>query len=136
VSIRRRVNHHNVIPTASMADIAMLLIIFFMSTTIIGGQDSDQVRLPGAVSGESLVQEASIRIALGAGGAVTLNDAPVELGDVGAVLWEKLHRNPALLVSLHADARAPYETVGLLIEQLKAARAPRVALAVERRTAR
>ena len=136
MNIRRRARHHNLIPTASMADIAMLLLIFFMSTTIIGQHDSNQVRLPGAVSGESLVQEASIRISLGAGGAVTLNDAPVERGDVGAVLWEKLHRNPALLVSLHADARAPYETVAYLIEQLKAARAPRVALAVERRTSR
>ena len=83
-----------------------------------------------------MVQEGSVRIALGARGTVTLNDAPVELKDVGAVLWEKLHRNPALLVSLHADARAPYEMVALVIEQLKAARAPRVALAVEPRGTR
>ncbi|HET9253142.1 MAG TPA: biopolymer transporter ExbD [Candidatus Eisenbacteria bacterium] len=133
MTIKRRAGHHNVIPTASMADIAMLLLIFFMSTTIIQEQDSSQVRLPGATAGESLLEEAAIRIALSRGGAVTLNDAPIALVDVGPALGGKLQRNPELLVSLHADARAPYETVALLIEQLKAARAPRVALAVERR---
>jgi biopolymer transport protein ExbD len=133
VNIRRRARHHNAIPTASMADIAMLLLIFFMSTTIIRSQGSDQVRLPGATTGEPLLDETSVRVALGAGGAVTLNDAPVALDDVGRALGEKLRKNPSLLISMHADAAAPYGTVALLIEQLKEARAPRVALAVERR---
>ena len=133
MTIKRRAHHHNVIPTASMADIAMLLLIFFMSTSIIDDQDSGQVRLPGATAGESLVEETSIRIALSRGGAVTLNDMPVALQDVGLALSGKLDENPELLVSLHADAQAPYETVALVIEQLKAARAPRVALAVERK---
>lgn len=134
MTIRRRARHHNVIPTASMADIAMLLLIFFMSTTIIQSQDSSQVRLPGATTGESLLEETAIRVALSSGGAVTLNDAPIALGDVGPALGGTLQKNPELLVSLHADAGAPYETVALLIEQLKTARAPRVVLAVERRT--
>lgn len=134
MTIRRRARHHNVIPTASMADIAMLLLIFFMSTTIIHERESSQVRLPGATAGESLLEETAVRVALGRGGAVTLNDAPAALHDVGTILGGKLARNPELLVLLHADARAPYETVALLIEQLKAARAPRVALGVERRS--
>jgi biopolymer transport protein ExbD len=132
MNIRRRAHHHNVIPTASMADIAMLLLIFFMSTTIIRADDSDHVRLPGAVSGENLLEETAVRVALGSTGAVTLNDAPVAPADVGAVLGDKLARNPGLLISLHADARAPYERVAFLIEQLKTARAPRVALAVRK----
>lgn len=131
--IRRRARHRNMIPAASMADIAMLLLIFFMSTTIIRARDSDQVRLPGATAGERLIEETSVRVALSPAGAVTLNDAPVALEEVGATLGRKLRGNPSLRVSLHADARAPYERVALVIEQLKAARAPRVALAVERR---
>ena len=136
MNIRRRAHHHNVIPTASMADIAMLLLIFFMSTTIIRADDSDHVRLPGAVSGEKLLDETAVRVALGSSGTVTLNDAAVAMDDVGAVLGDKLAKNPALLISLHADAGAPYEQVAFLIEQLKAARAPRVALAVRKRDAR
>ena len=123
------------VPTASMADIAMLLLIFFMSTTIIRAHDADQVRLPGATTGESLLEETSVRVALGPGGAVTLNDAPIPLAEVGETLGATLRRNPALLISMHADARAPYGTVALLFEELKAARAPRVALAVERKAA-
>jgi biopolymer transport protein ExbD len=133
VNIRRRVRHQNMVPTASMADIAMLLLIFFMSTTIIRAHDSGQVRLPGATAGEALLEETSVRVALGPRGAVTLNDAPIPLGAVGASLGGKLRRNPDLLISIHADGRAPYGTVALLIEQLKIARAPRVALAVERK---
>lgn len=133
MKIRRRVRHQSMIPTASMADIAMLLLIFFMSTTIIRAHDSYQVRLPGATTGERLLEETSVRVALGPAGAVTMNDAPVALEDVGPTLGGKLRRNPSLVISIHADARAPYETVALLIEQMKAARAPRVALAVERK---
>jgi biopolymer transport protein ExbD len=133
MKIRRRVRHQSMIPTASMADIAMLLLIFFLSTTIIRARDSYQVRLPGATTGERLLEEASVRVALSPAGAVTMNDAPVALEEVGAALRGKLRRNPSLVISIHADARAPYETVALLIEQMKAARAPRVALAVERK---
>lgn len=133
MKIRRRVSTQSVIPTASMADIAMLLLIFFLSTTFIRSQEPLGVRLPGATSGVPLRRESSIRVSLGPDGEVALNDARVDPAHVGAILAEKLRANPALAISLHADAAAPFTEVAALIDQLEAARAPRVSLAVDRR---
>ena len=129
MKIRRRVNSQSVIPTASMADIAMLLLIFFMSTTIISARENLGVRLPAVYSGDRIPKEFAILISLSPTGEVALNDAGIEMEQLGAVLAEKLRRQPNLTISLHADARAPYAYVADVIAQLQAAEASRVALA-------
>ena len=133
MNIRRRVHHQNMIPTASMADIAMLLLIFFLSTTIIRSREALDIRLPGATSGEPVRKETAIRLSLDSAGDVALNDARVGMGEVAPILAGKLRRNPGLSILLRADARAPYATVALLIDQLERAHAPRVSLVSNRK---
>lgn len=119
-----------------MADIAMLLLIFFMSTSIIRSREARGIRLPGAVTGEPVRRESAIRVTLGSSGEVALNDARLGLDEVGAVLARKLHGNAGLTISLHADAGTPYATVARLLDELKVAHAPSVSLAAERKEAR
>jgi biopolymer transport protein ExbD len=118
-----------------MADIAMLLLIFFMSTSIIRSRESVSVRLPGALAGERIRPETMIRITIGPSGLVAFNDARVAIERVGPLLAEKLSREPALGISLHADARTRYAIVASVIEQLEAAQVGRVTLATSRRNA-
>lgn len=127
MKIRRRVHTQNVIPTASMADIAMLLLIFFLSTAIFRAQEALSVRLPGAFTGERIRREDAIGIWIGPDGRVAFNDAAVPADRVGEILAQKLLRNPALVVALRADATVPYARVAEILDQLKIARAPRVA---------
>lgn len=133
MKIRRRVRIHPIIPTASMADIAMLLLIFFMSTSIIRTRESAAVRLPGATAGQRIRAEEAIRVSIGPEGRVAFNDAAVPLSSVGALLAEKIAVRPDLAVALFADARTPYSVVAAVLDQMKAARAPRVTLATTRR---
>ena len=133
MKLKRRVRIESSIPTACMADIAMLLLIFFMSTTIIGSRQGIAVRLPGTTAGERLRVEGMIRVSIGPNGEVAFNDARVPLASVGALLAEKRARRPDLVVALHADARTPYALVGAVLDELKAARAPRVTLATTKR---
>jgi len=135
VKLRRRVRLQSSIPTASMADIAMLLLIFFMSTSIIRSREAVSVRLPGATAGEKIRPEEMIRITVGPTGAVAFNDARVPIRRVGTLLAEKLTAQPTLGISLHADARTPYAVVGTVIEQLGEAQVARVTLATTRRSA-
>jgi biopolymer transport protein ExbD len=116
-----------------MADIAMLLLIFFMSTSIIQTHQSTAVRLPGAMTGEAIQAEDRIRISVGPSGEVAFNDARVPWGNVGALLAAKRDGRPDLVITLYADARTPYAIVAALLDQLKAARAPRVILATTKR---
>ena len=135
MNIRRRAARHGVIPTASMADIAMLLLIFFLSTAIFRSRESMSVRLPGAYTGERLRREETIRVWLGPGGQVAFNDATVPFDQVGRLLREKLERSPGLVVALRADAGVPYGLVAGMLDQLKQAHAPAVAFTTVRRAA-
>jgi biopolymer transport protein ExbD len=134
VKIRRRARHHNVIPTASMADIAMLLLIFFLSTTIFKAREALSVRLPGATTGERIRKEEAIRLWVGPRGDIAFNDAAVPMDRVAEVLASKLERNPRLAIALYADASVPYGTVARIFGEIEKARAPRVMLTTEHRT--
>ena len=136
MKIRRRARHHNVIPTASMADIAMLLLIFFLSTTIFKSREALSVKLPGATTGERFRRERSIRVWIGPRGEVAFNDAAVPMERVGDALAEKLRRNPDLAIALYADARVPYGTVARVLDEVQRAHAPRVTLTTEARGSR
>jgi biopolymer transport protein ExbD len=135
VKLRRRVHAASAIPTASLADIAMLLLIFFMSTSIIRSREAMAIRLPGALAGERMRPEETIRISIGATGSVAFNDARVALPRVCALLAEKMAAAPTLAISIHADARTPYAVVASLLEQLEEAQAARVTLATTKRGA-
>ena len=135
MKIRRRAHHHNVIPTASMADIAMLLLIFFLSTTIFKGREALSVRLPGATTGEHFAREQAIRVWIGPRGEIAFNDAAVPLERVAEALTSKLARNPGLSIALYADARVPYGTVARVLDEVELAHAARVTLTTEHRGA-
>ncbi|MBI4364309.1 MAG: biopolymer transporter ExbD, partial [Candidatus Latescibacteria bacterium] len=115
MNIKRRARHRSVIPAASMADIAMLLLIFFLSTAIFRPRDAVSVRLPGAYAGERFRREEAIRVWIGPGGDVAFNDAAVPLDRVGERLAAKLERNPRLLIAIYADASVPYGTVARIL---------------------
>jgi len=136
VKIRRRARHHNAIPTASMADIAMLLLIFFLSTTIFKAREALSVHLPGATTGEHFRREEAIRVWVGPRGEVAFNDASVPMELVGTVLAEKLAANPSLSIALYADARVPYATLARVLDEVERAHAPRVTLTTESRGSR
>ncbi len=136
MKISRRARHRNVIPTVCMADIAMLLLIFFLSTTIFKAREALSVRLPGAYSGDRFRKEEAIRVWVGPQGEVAFNDASVAMERVGEVLAPKLARNPRLLIAVYADARVSYGTVARILDEVQRAQAPRVTLTTERRGAR
>jgi biopolymer transport protein ExbD len=136
VKIRRRARHRNVIPTASMADIAMLLLIFFLSTTMFRAREALSVRLPGATTGERFRREQVIRVWVGPRGEVAFNDAAVPMERVGETLAAKLRSNPGLNIALYADARVPYGTVARVLDEVERAHAPRVTLTTVARGAR
>lgn len=136
MNIKRRARHHSAIPTASMADIAMLLLIFFLSTTIFKPREALSVRLPGAYAGERFRKEEAIRVWLGPAGEVSFNDASAPPDRVGEILAAKLAQNPKLIIALYADARVPYAAVARMLDQMQLARAPRVIFAAEQRKTR
>jgi biopolymer transport protein ExbD len=96
------------IPTASMADIAFLLIIFFMVTTVFSATKGLEFKLPKDDKAPP-EQEEAVFIKVGADGSVLVDCRPMALGEILPYLEPKLLRNPEKPVILYVDANATYQ---------------------------
>lgn len=116
----------NKVPTASMADIAFLLLIFFMTTTIFKMEDGLPVTLPRAETAQKQKREKIMHIWIDAAGNISINDKLVAVPQVEDILINMLSEKPDLIVAFNADDRAPYGVVSDVMEELKKANAIRV----------
>jgi biopolymer transport protein ExbD len=117
------------IPTASMADIAFLLIVFFMVTTIFRVEKGIKVELPQATTTERLPKRNVARVWVNKAGDISVDDKFMEISEVEIVMAEKLNENPDMLVQIKGDKDTRYEDVAWILEELKKARAIKVSLA-------
>ena len=109
----------NTIPTVSMGDLAFLLLIFFMATTIFRPEAGLQIVLPQAESTEKQGRERIASIWVDRDGRISINDRFVAVSEVGGIIKATLYEKPNAVVALNADRQAPYGTVADVIEELK-----------------
>ncbi len=114
------------VPTSSMADIAFLLLIFFMTTTIFKMEDGLQITLPRAETAQKQKREMIMRIWINHDGIISINDKLVNVDNVEAIVVTMLQEKPNLIVAFNADDRCPYNVVASVMEELKKANAVRV----------
>jgi biopolymer transport protein ExbD len=114
------------IPTASMADIIFLLLIFFMVTTIFKMEEGLPIRLPRAESGAELERERLIQVWADRYDRISMNDKLVRVENIHAIVAARLEENRGLIVAFNVDHRTKYELVSDIIEQLKEANAVNV----------
>jgi biopolymer transport protein ExbD len=114
-----------------MADIAFLLIIFYMSTTIFRMEDGLPMRLPAAESGQRVPAERLLHVWVDARGRISIGDREIALEDVSSVVSRRLREEPALTVAVNADASVPYRTVAAVLEELQEAGALSVSFTSE-----
>lgn len=118
------------IPTASMSDIAFLLIIFFMLTTVFRKEIGLRVELPRAYTTERLLKSRDlVNIYIDKQGRISLNDNIVTPDKVKAIMRVILLENPAIVTQLKVDKEVEYNHVWDVIEALREARAYRVVFA-------
>ena len=114
------------VPTASMADIAFLLLIFFMTTTIFKMEDGLPVTLPRAETAQKQKREKIMHIWIDGAGNISINDKLVAVPQIEDIIINMLIEKPDLIVAFNADDRAPYGVVSDVMEELKKANAIRV----------
>ena len=125
--MRLKSRHHAtaLIPTASMADIAFLLIVFFM-VTISFEKDKTQVTLPETELRFEIPKEvATISITKVGQIRVTKGEAmstPAQMEDVLSFASDLVLQYPGRAVVLKADEDVPYEKVDKILDSLKQAR--------------
>ena len=108
------------IPTASMADVAFLLIIFFLVASFYSVTRGIQFSLPKKDE-EALTAEpeAAVLVEIARDGALTVDGRPLRLAQVQGYLRPKLVRNPTKSVILHTSLDAPYYAMTDVFDELR-----------------
>jgi biopolymer transport protein ExbD len=109
------------IPTSSMADIAFLLIIFFMVTAVFSATKGLEFKLPKD-DNKPPEQEEAVFIKVAADESVLVDCKPMELDEILPYLEPKLLRNPEKPVILYTDAMAPYKAMIAVYDVLGSAK--------------
>jgi len=117
------------IPTASMADIAFLLLIFFLVTTTIDMDKGLGLVLPPEGETIEIKKKNILNCLINSSGMVLLGGEPVKLKDVSRIVKEKLRENSKLIVSVKTHEKTRYKDYVAIIDQLKMADATRISIA-------
>ncbi len=107
------------IPTASMADIAFLLIIFFMVTAVFSATKGLELKLPNDEEQKNLDTEQEEAVFIHVYGDYLLVDCkPMEVQDILPYLEPKLVRDAQKHVILYTDSEAKYERMIEVYDEL------------------
>ncbi len=130
---RRRAKVGSVIPTASMADISFLLLVFFMVSTVFVRYRGIPVELPQAEKIEKIEQRRHIAsVWIDKRGTIMIDDQALALDQVAAVLHARVLADKRLIVSIKADGDAQFGLLSDLLQELRRVEALRVNFATER----
>lgn len=116
------------IPTASTGDIAFLILIFFMSTSIFSREKGLKIVLPEKGAETKIKSENILTVAVNQTGQVLIGDRVVNVPEVSRFVREELDRNPELAIALRVSRNAHYQTMIEVFDQLKVAKAERISL--------
>jgi len=122
------------IPSSSLADIAFLLLIFFMVTTVFQADRDRPITWPEAEAAQKIdeKQKNILNIWMERTGSVYINDQPYQMDQVSNVvapLYAASDR--ALVISIRGDRDVPYRFMDQLQKELVAAGVVRVVFAAE-----
>lgn len=116
-------------PTSSLADIAFLLLIFFLVTTTIDTDKGLSLSLPEKGQVTEVRKKNIANLLVNANGQVMLNEEPVDIKMIKERTRVLLQENPLLIFSVKTDQKTKYDVYIDVIDQLKQANATRISIA-------
>jgi biopolymer transport protein ExbD len=132
MKFRRKSGAAAVVPTSSMADLAFLLLVFFMVTTVFAKDRGLKIVFPVAEATERLPTKRNLaNIWVNAGGNISIDDKIITTTMVAPMVSDKIGKNPKLTVILKIDRNAEYGIPQRVMEELKRAQAYKVWFATE-----
>ncbi len=116
-----------IIPTASMSDIAFLLLIFFMVSTVFVKERGLRVTMPEARSIEKVPRRNAATVYVDRSGMISIDDFIVDIPTVRDIMIRKLYDDFNTIVSFRTDRMTDYGLMADIMDQLREANALRVA---------
>jgi biopolymer transport protein ExbD len=117
------------ISTASMSDIAFLLLVFFIVSTIFHQEQGLPLLLPGRASRTvTLPPESILGIEVDGMDVVRLDGVPFAIPGLEREIRRRIAANPRLVVQLRVHPAAPYGTMVDVLDEVQLADAERVSI--------
>ncbi len=123
--------------TASMADIAFLLMIFFLVTTTIDMDKGINLTLPEKGGEQVKIKKGNIaNLLVNEAGQILLDDEPINVAQIQEVIKQKITEKgydkdgkPILIVSIKTARATDYDTYIQVLDQVKLAGATKISIA-------
>ncbi len=126
---KKKSRNNSDIPMASLADIAFLLLIFFLVTTTIDVDRGIGLSLP-AKGEETEVRTKNItNLLINAQGEILLDNEVIAINEISRRIEQKIQENPNLIVSVKTDRETKYDVFVQALDELKVANATRISIA-------
>ena len=129
MALRERKARVGAIPEGGMADIAFLLLVFFLGTTTIDMDKGLGIILPAEGQELEINKKNILNCLISSSGNVLLGGEPVELKDIHRKVKDEIRKNDKLIVSVKAHEKAQYDVYVEVLDQVKMANATRISIA-------
>tara|TARA_B100001029_G_C15061105_1_gene458560 strand:+ start:3649 stop:4047 length:399 start_codon:yes stop_codon:yes gene_type:complete len=117
------------INSSSMADIAFLLLVFFLVTTTISMDKGLSLVLPPVGEELEVNQKNITNILINESGKVLFDEKPANTNELYRLVTEKLRQNDKMIFSVQTHSRTKYSDYIAVLDQLKIAKASRISIA-------
>lgn len=121
------------IPTASMADIAFLLIVFFLVTTTMSQDKGLSLHLPPVGETKEVQSKNILNVWINARDQLAFfeNDqlTPIPSGQLQSQIKARMAENDMLIISVKTERGATYRTFVDVLDDLKMAGATKISIA-------
>ena len=134
--LRKKQRASGEIPTSSMADIAFLLLIFFLVTTVFDEEKGLSIVLPETGNEAEVSANNILHLVIQPNGIVEVKrgESPqiqqASANDIGAIWRFEVGQNENLIAAVKTAPGAPYRYMVDVLDQLQAAGAQRVNLGI------
>ena len=112
-----------------MADIAFLLLVFFLVTTTISMDKGISLVLPSEGNEIEVNKINIINILVNETGKVLLDDKPTKLKDIKGIAEKRITQNNKVIFSVQTHPRTKYQVYIQVLDQLKSAKAQKISIA-------
>ncbi|MEE8348799.1 MAG: biopolymer transporter ExbD [Acidobacteriota bacterium] len=129
MNLRKRLRPPAEVPTSSMADIAFLLIVFFMLTAVFATNDGLQFQYPEDDPTQLDVQpEEAIHVKIIAEGNYVVDRTPMTQAELGGYVEMKMGQNPEKPVIIQTEGDVPYFAMIDVFDLLKSLQVQNVSI--------
>ena len=123
---KRKVDEVN---SSSMADIAFLLLVFFLVTTTISMDKGINIILPADGSEKEVDKNNLVNIAMNDQGKILVDDSPKLHREIKLLAEKRIAANSKIIFSVSTHERTKYQDYVSLLDELKKAKATRISIA-------